>query len=42
MIEGGWNFVWSAFAISWLGLLSYGLYLFFAATSADDESQNEG
>ena len=42
MIEGGWNFVWSAFAISWLGLLSYGIYLFFAATSANDESQNEG
>ncbi len=37
MIEGGWNFVWSAFGITWLGLLTYGLYLFFQITSSQED-----
>lgn len=39
MIQGGWSFVWSAFAITWLGLLCYGIYLFFELTSTRDETE---
>ena len=27
MIEGGWSFVWSAYGLTWLGLLTYIFWL---------------
>ena len=41
MIEGGWSFVWSAFGISWVTLLGYGLYLFFTASALNNENEEE-
>ena len=41
MIEGGWSFVWSAYAITWLSLLGYGIYLFFQSTDPHDKTESE-
>ncbi len=27
MIQGGWEFVWAVYAITWMGLLWYGIRL---------------
>ena len=27
MIDGGWSFVWSAYGLTWLGLLAYIFWL---------------
>jgi hypothetical protein len=28
MIQGGWEFVWAVYGITWAGLFFYGLHLF--------------
>jgi hypothetical protein len=28
MIQGGWEFVWAVYGITWAGLFAYGLHLF--------------
>ena len=43
MIDGGWNFVWSAYGLTWLGLLVYIIWLLrglaVLETEAEDSQQ---
>jgi hypothetical protein len=34
-IEGGWGYVWAAYAITWGALAGYGLFLWFRRPPSD-------
>ncbi|MEK7704653.1 MAG: heme exporter protein CcmD [Myxococcota bacterium] len=42
VIEGGWEYVWAAYAVTWTALVGYTLYLWRQRRLADDELRATG